>query len=174
MFPMCYTWDKWLKRLPCVTRGTSNLNVPHVLHMGIKFSYYKSKYVGPRSSACGCTCVLTRKIDHCLVTISCLPCALFCSCPYKDRSRLSDALSQALCNLPLAFLADFTLSDSTAPIRFIVKLFSLANYTLLFVWIERQDHSVHVFRLTGTAALHCGHTFVRGILTANGQYYYRQ
>ena len=44
-----------------------------------------------------------------------------------------DALSQALYNLSLAFLADSTLSDSTAPIRFIVKLFSLANYTLLFV-----------------------------------------
>ena len=29
-----------------------------------------------RSSACDCTCVLTR-IDHCLVTLSCLPCA-FC------------------------------------------------------------------------------------------------
>ena len=44
----------------------------------------------------------------------------------------------------LAFLADFTLSDSTAPIRFIVKLLSLTNYTLLFVLIERQDHSVHM------------------------------
>ena len=69
---------------------------------------------------------------------------LFCSCPCKVHSRVSDALSQALCNLSLAFLADFTLSDSTAPIRFIVKLFSLANYTLLFVWIERQDHSIHM------------------------------
>ena len=69
---------------------------------------------------------------------------VFCSCPCKVRSRVSDALSQALCNLSLVFLADFTLSDSTAPIRFIVKLFSLANYTLLFVWIERQDHSVHM------------------------------
>ena len=37
-----------------------------------------------------------------------------------------------------------TKPDSTAPIRFIVKLFSLANYTLLFAWIERQDHSVHM------------------------------
>ena len=27
----------------------------------------------------------------------------------------------------------------------------------------------HVFRLTGTAALHCGHNFVGGILTANGE-----
>ena len=83
------------------------------------------------------------EINHCLVTLSCLPCALFCSCPCKVRSWVSDALSQALCNLhvSLAFLADFTLSDSTAPIRFIVKL---SNYTLLFVWIERQDHSIHM------------------------------
>ena len=36
---------------------------------------------------------------------------LFCSCLYKVRSRVSDALSQALCNLSLAFVADFTLSD---------------------------------------------------------------
>ena len=93
-----------------------------------------------RSSACNCTCVLTRKS----ITVSCLPCTLFCSCPCKVHSQVSDALSQALCNLSLAFLADFTLSDSTAPICFIVKLFSLANYTLLFVWIERQDHSVHM------------------------------
>ena len=35
------------------------------------------------------------------------------------RSRVSDALSQALCNLSLAFVADFTLSDSTDLIRFI-------------------------------------------------------
>ena len=38
-----------------------------------------------RSSACDCTCVLTR-IDRCLVTLSCLPCALFCSCLCKVRS----------------------------------------------------------------------------------------
>jgi len=56
---------------------------------------------------------------------------LFCSCPCKVRSRVSDDLSQALCNLCLAFLADFTLSDCTAPIRFVVKLFSLAH-TLYF------------------------------------------
>ena len=75
--------------------------------------------------------VCSLEIDHCLVTLSCLPCALFCSCPCKVRSRVSDALSQALCNLSLAFLADFTLSDFIAPTRFIVKLFSLAN-TLCF------------------------------------------
>ena len=97
-----------------------------------------------RSSACDCTCVL---IDHCLVTLSCLPCAfffvpayaqfaqrfqslmlamriLFCSCLCKIRSQISDDLSQALCNLPLAFLADFTLSDSTALTCFIAFLHS--------------------------------------------------
>ena len=36
---------------------------------------------------------------------------------------------------------------------------SLANYTLLFVWIKRHDHSVHI---TGTAALQWGNTFVGG------------
>ena len=46
--------------------------------------------------------------------------------------------------LELSYVADFTLSDSTAPIRFIVIIFSLANYTLLFIWIERQDYSVHM------------------------------
>ena len=37
--------------------------------------------------------------------------------------------------------------------------------------LDRKTRSQrsHVFRLTGTAALHCGHTFVGGILTANGQ-----
>ena len=50
----------------------------------------------------------------------CLLCTFcFVSCLCKVRSRVSDALSQPLCNLPLAFLADFTPSDSTALIRFI-------------------------------------------------------
>ena len=80
------------------------------------------------------------------------------SCPCKVSSRVSDALSQALCNLSLAFLADFTLSDSTALIRFIVKLFSLASYTLLFVWIERQDHSVHM-----SCVLQVQHLYTAGI-----------
>ena len=83
---------------------------------------------------------------------------LFCSCPYKVRSRFSDALSQALCNLSLGFLADFTLSDSTAPICFIVKVFSLASYTLLFVWIERQDRNIHM-----SSVLQVQHIYTAGI-----------
>ena len=66
---------------------------------------------------------------------------LFCSCLYKVRSQISDALSQALCHFSLAFLADLILSDSTAFIRFIA--FSRKLHSA-FVWIERHDHSVHM------------------------------
>ena len=68
--------------------------------------------------------------------LSCLPSA-FCFVP--AYAQFDDALSQALCNLSLAFLVDFTVSDSTAHTFHI-----LANYTPLFVWIERHDHSVHM------------------------------
>ena len=37
-----------------------------------------------RNGACDCTCVLTRRIDHCLMTLSCLPCACLC----KVRSQI--------------------------------------------------------------------------------------
>ena len=47
--------------------------------------------------------------------------SLMVSAYAKVRSQISDALSQALCNLSLAFLADFTLSDSTALTRFIAS-----------------------------------------------------
>ena len=67
------------------------------------------------------------------MTLSCLPCALFCSCPCKVCSRVLDPLSKNFCNLSLAFLADFTLSDSTAPIHFIVSYYcSLSQITLCF------------------------------------------
>ena len=85
-----------------------------------------------RSSACDCTCMLIRNrtLSHdSLLLVMCI--VLFL--PMPSSLTVSDALSQALGNLSLAFLADLTLSDSAAPIRFIVKLFSLANYTLLFV-----------------------------------------
>ena len=59
-----------------------------------------------RSSACDCTCVLTR-IDHCLVTpYAAIHIVLFVPTGVcKVRSQIYDALSQALCNL--SFLADF-------------------------------------------------------------------
>ena len=71
-----------------------------------------------RSSACDCTCVLTR-IDHRLSRDSLMLAIRIVFFLCKVRSQTSDALSQALCNLSLDFLADFTQSDSTALIRFI-------------------------------------------------------
>ena len=93
----------------------------------------------------------------------CLPCALFCS------SRVSDALSQALCNLSWAFLADFLYS-----IWFYCShtfhSFTVFSRKLAFR-LDRKTRSQcsHVFCLTGAATLHCRHTFVGGILTPNGQ-----
>ena len=103
-----------------------------------------------RSSACDCTCV----VDWSLVTLSCLPCTLFCSYLCKVCSQVSDILSQALCNLSLAFLTDFTLSGSTALIHFITPK-SLANYTLLFVWIERHGNSIHMSSILQVQQLCC-------------------
>ena len=40
----------------------------------------------------------------------------------------------------------------------VVKLFSLASYTLLFVWIERQDHSIHM-----SFVLQVQHLYTAGI-----------
>ena len=114
-----------------------------------------------RSSTCDCTWALTW-IDHCLATLSCLPCALFCSCLFKVRSRISDVLSQALCNLS-SFPSWFHAIWFSHTFHSFLKLcsaFRLDRKT----WSQRS----HVFNLTGTAVLHCGHTFVGGRFTANG------
>ena len=75
-----------------------------------------------RSHACHAHCVLFLPIcTVCSKVSDSLMLAmriLFCSCQCKVCSRVSDALSQALCSLSLAFLVDFTVSDSTALIRF--------------------------------------------------------
>ena len=81
--------------------------------------------------ACDCTCVLTRNRSLSYDSFMLAMRILFCSCPCKVRSRVSDTLSQALCNLSSAFRADFTLSDSMTPIRFIIKLF-FSQTTLCF------------------------------------------
>ena len=70
-------------------------------------------------------------------------CILFVPAYAKVCSRISDPLSQALCNLSLAFLA-----DSTALTRFIAfshKLHGLEHtHKLHFVCIQRHDHSIHM------------------------------
>ena len=73
------------------------------------------------------------------MTLSRLPYAFCFVSAYVKFAH--EFLTLSLCNLSLASLADLTLSDSTALIRFIA---SLANYTLLFVWIKRHDHSVYM------------------------------
>ena len=92
--------------------------------------------------------MLTR-IDHCLVTLSC--CILFCSCLCKVHSRISATLSQALCNISLVFLADFTLSDSTVLIRFIAfsrKLHSAFRLDMItaFTCLPYYMHSSFTLR----------------------------
>ena len=104
-----------------------------------------------RISACDCTCVLTRLSRHSLMLAMRI---LFCSCLCKVRSRVSDALSQALCNLSVAFLADFTLSDSTALIRFIAfsrklhSAFPLDRKTMItaFTCLPSYRHSSFTLR----------------------------
>ena len=72
-------------------------------------------------------------------SLSCLPCA-FCFVPAYTKYA-HEFLTLFHRHLSLAFLADFTLSDSTDLIRFIAF-----SYTLLFVWIERHDHMSSVLQ----------------------------
>ena len=77
--------------------------------------------------------------------------------PMQSLLTNCDALSQALSNLSLAFLVDFILSDSTALIRFI----AFSRYTLLFIWNERLDHSVHMSSILQVQQLYTGGTPLR-------------
>ena len=110
------------------------------------------------SSACDCTCVLTRNrslsrdslmlaIVGCNPTFTkngrsgytrlCLPCVFcFVSADAKFAHEFLTLFHRPCATLSLAFLADFSLSDSTAPIRFIA---TLANYTLLFVHVSPKN-----------------------------------
>ena len=63
---------------------------------------------------------------------------LFCFCPCKARSRVSDTLSQALCNLSSAFQADITLSDSTAPIRLNAPIDGMPHLAYLGQMLEKE------------------------------------
>ena len=81
-----------------------------------------------RSSACDRTCVLTRNRSLSRDSHAC-----HAHCFVPAHAKFAHEFLTLFHRPCAAFLADFTLSDSTAPIRFIVKLFSLANYTLLFV-----------------------------------------
>jgi len=93
------------------------------------------------------------EIDHCLMTLSYLPSG-FCFVSAFER------LVQLIFSFPSWFhIIWFYCSHAFHSF--------LANYTLLFIWIERHDHSVHMSSILQVQQLnlHCGHTFVGGILT---------
>ena len=168
--PCIYIYTKRRNVTGTYKKCSSNTNfvtpVMFVKQVTTVYMYFLTFYFTPNASICECASFFTLEwkalksqtlgtavhvivlvywleIDHCLV--------MFCSCPCKICSRVSDALSQALCNLSLAFLADFTLSDSTASIRFIVFSRKLHSAFCLD-WKTRSQRS-HVFRLTGSIPL---------------------
>ena len=105
-----------------------NLATIHKLQSEMK----GTKVPNPRhSNACDCTCVLTRNQSLSCDSLILAVCILFCFCLCKVRSRISDALWQALCNLSLAFLPDFGLSDFTAFVAFF--LFGSKGMITVFV-----------------------------------------
>ena len=82
---------------------------------------------------CSCLCTVCSKVSdshagfrHSILFFACYAYCLFL--PMQSSLTIFWRYSQASCNLSLAFLADFT-----ALIRFIV-----------FIWIKRHDHSVHM------------------------------
>ena len=89
-----------------------------------------------------CSCLYAQftqkgfRLSHGLCILSCsllVMHILFCSCLCKVHSRVSDALSWASWNL--SFLADLTLSDSTALISFI----AFANWNTLCFSFGSKD-----------------------------------
>ena len=116
-----------------------------------------------RSSACDCTCVLTRLSRDSLMLAMRIVLFLPMQSSLTSFWHSFTGLVQLIFSFP-------RWSDSTAPIRFIGELFSLTNYTLLFLFGSKDKITVFTcLRFTGTAALHSGHTFGGGILTANGE-----
>ena len=106
---------KWLSSLPVVTLTAIEMK--------------GTKVPNPRrSSACDSTCVLTRNRSLSRDSHTCHE-----HCFVPDRAKFAHEFATLFHRPCAAFLADFTLSDSTAPTCFIIKLFSLANYTLLFI-----------------------------------------
>ena len=131
-------------------------------HTAITWKALKGQTLGASVHVIALVCWLS-----CVVTFLLAMRILFCSCRCKVHSGISEALSQALYNLSLVCLADFTLSYSTALIHFIAFFHKLHSAFPLDqrTWSERS----HVFCLTGTAALHCGHTFAYLLPMANNR-----
>ena len=72
------------------------------------------------------------------------------------------ALLLAFCNLPLAFIADLTLSDCKTRMRFVALSGKLCSAFLLARKTCWQD--LHTFSLIGTIVSHFGHTLLGGMI----------
>ena len=137
--------------IACLMKGTEVPNPQRSSALVLCLEYFspsRSEKYGLGTRLAVHVIMLTR-IDHCLVTLSCS--ILFCSCLCKVRSRISAALSQVLCNLSLAFLAGFTLSDSTVLISFITfscKLHSAFRLDMItaFTCLPYYRHSSFTLR----------------------------
>ena len=136
-----------------------------------------------RSSACDCTCVLTR-IDHCLVNYrscrACQMCSVFVLTCAKS-AHVFQKLSYSLCGLRLSFPTNNSSSDSKAFLRFIAfsgsqtavhraflffdaKAWPVTNWPLhvhygitLCTYLS-QTHRPILHSIACTTVLHCGHT----------------
>ena len=118
-----------------------------------------------RSSACDCTCVLTR-IDHCLVNNrSCHACQMCLVLFLLVQSLLTCFRS------PLTRFADFVSlfphypsSDSKAFLRFIAFSGSPTAVHCCFPFFDAKSWPQSQIDLfTCTTVLHCAHTFLRPI-----------
>ena len=119
-----------------------------------------------RSSACDCTCVLTR-IDHCLVNYrscrACQMCSVFVLTCAKS-AHVFQKLSYSLCGLCLSLSPLITLPQTVR--LFYVSLRSQApqqQYTVLSFSSMRRHGQSQTDLFTCTTVLHCAHTFLRRI-----------
>ena len=119
------------------------------------------------SSACDCTCVLTR-IDHCLVNNrSCHACQM-CLVLFLPVQSLLTCFRSSLtrfADLSLSFPTNNPSSDSKAFLRFIAFSGSPTAVHCAFLkffdakaWPQSQTDL-----FTCTTVLHCAHTFLRRI-----------
>ena len=117
-----------------------------------------------RSSACDCTCVLTRNRSLCHDSLM-LAMRIVLFLPVQSSLTSFWRSLKGLCNF--SFPSWFH-TDSTPFMRFIA--FSRKLHSAFRLDQKTWSQHSHVFCLTDTAALHCGHTFVGGYLLPYSQW----
>ena len=119
-----------------------------------------------RSSACDCTCVLTRNrsLSRDSLILACHAHSVLFLPVQSSLTSFWRSL-KGLCNF--SFPSWFH-TDSTPFMRFIA--FSRKLHSAFRLDQKTWSQHSHVFRLTDTAALNCGHTFVGGYLLSYSQW----